>query len=92
MSSTNAFFRSNSYVATNLSRGSGKCVLGDLDIDLRQVKPTEDIIYLSVTCNFGYVSIKIPLDWRVETVNKKFLGDVIDYTQKEDSAKHNPQT
>ena len=83
--STSAFFRSNSYTATNFSGGSGKCILGDLDIDLRQAKTTEDIIYMSATCSFGYISIKIPLDWQVEIVNKKFLGDIIDSSQQEGS-------
>ena len=83
--STSAFLSSKSYTATNFSKGSGRCILGDLEFDLRQTKPTKDIVYLSITCSFGYVSIKIPPDWKVEIVNKKFLGDVIDYSQQEGS-------
>ncbi len=80
--SANAVFRSSSYVATSFSNGSGRCILGDLDVDLRQAKPKGDVVYMSVTCNFGYASIKIPTDWQVETVNTKFLGDVINHSQQ----------
>ena len=83
--SANAVFRSSSYIATSFSNGFGRCILGDLDVDLRQAKPKGDVVYMSVTCNFGYISIKIPTDWQVETVNTKFLGDVINHSQQKGS-------
>ncbi len=81
--SANAIFRSRSYITSEFSNVSGKCILGDLDIDLRQAKSKESIVYLSVTCSFGSVSIKIPKDWQVELASTKFLGDVVDHSKQE---------
>lgn len=84
--SSNVFFRSSHYTArANLANYSGRCIFGDLDIDLRQAKPKKAIIPMSITCLFGYVSIKIPTNWQVEIDSSKFSGNVIDHSQYEES-------
>ena len=61
-----------------LAGGHGTAVFGNLDLDLRQVKPREGA-YLEVTAVFGNVSLLLPPDWKVVKHGGPVFGKIEDH-------------
>ncbi|MCF7831944.1 MAG: cell wall-active antibiotics response protein [Candidatus Marinimicrobia bacterium] len=57
--------------------GHGTAVFGNLDLDLRQANP-KDNVYIEVTAVFGNVSLMVPADWKIVKHGGPIFGKVDD--------------
>ena len=61
--------------AVELEQVSLTSVFGDVDLDLRDAKPSEDMT-VDVTVLFGDVDVTVPADWRVVLAASSVFADV----------------
>ncbi len=69
--------RRESFRNEQLAGGHGTAVLGNLELDLRQVQP-RDGAYIETTAVFGNIIITVPADWKIEKLGSPVFGRVDD--------------